>query len=699
MNTRQQPTWQEREAIRAWGTTDRTRIFKELVSRQPLYHSKCDQCHLHLNAAAVRCMTCKKHLCHKCDTGSHLTMPFHRRLLCSSDTLRILQPEQFIDPNGNIKIKDVCVPCFVPHMCYNAECEGSMLLIPHLQESIVVVNESGRFLVKAAAFVCDTCNSRTRATIDDYVFSGFFPGSLSPNVTYLFAEEALLLGHHITHKSPGSSKKMYAHSLEEVLTEYGRKENGKPVDIILTTKNKIDCPSCGKEPLVRSSDAILKLRRLESAGKVRYPENERTMEQPQARFGNLVIKSDTKVENFRQRIYNKIPTTKKKQMCGGSAFKAAREDSNEQKKYDETGLVVSSCKHCVVPYAINMFKGESWTHTAFMHNEAMKSNAKFFCYDVVCQYWKWMKKKVAGHFPEYSNLTSEMTGILPIMHKNAHQLPCKILWNPHWTTGIGLTGGEEHEQARKEIKQGTTKLEKLLETHNLVNNDLPLIHKELRKAKAILDQRKTKKTPVDTLRRMLEGLHAHLKTTSISISKEAENSKTRTKLRRVLTETKRKALETIELINSKDKTLPISYEDFNEGVFPWETVLDRDDTQFPTLSLADKYHILINARSSLQQSKHTGEDEEKFAKGKSVMAVSEVHHLNLKIQMALKIFNLKCNQDFSDFVCETQTNDYEPEFQFDTSDEDNYDSLSESEYSDEETESSSSYSENDESAI
>ena len=144
-----------------------------------------------------------------------------------------------------------------------------------------------------------------------------------------------------------------------------------------------------------------------------------------------------------------------------------------------------------------------------------------------------------------------------------------------------------------------------METHNLVNNDLPLIHKELEtKAKAILDQRKTKKTTVDTLRRMLEGLHAHLKTTSISISKEAgilqklnwdrityseyrtctktENLKTRTKLWRVLTETKRKALETIELINSKDKTLPISYEDFNEGVFPWETVLDRDDTHFPT---------------------------------------------------------------------------------------------------------------------
>lgn len=109
--------------------------------------------------------------------------------------------------------------------------------------------------------------------------------------------------------------------------------------------------------------------------------------------------------------------------------------------------------------------------------------------------------------------------------------------------------------------------------------------------------------------------------------------------------------------------------------------------------------FLVDKRSSLQQPKHTGEDEEKFAKGKSVMTVSEVQHLNLKIQMALKTFNLKCNQDFSDFVCETQTNDSEPEFQFDTSDEDKYDSLSESEYSDEETESPSTYSEDDESAI
>jgi len=81
---------------------------------------------------------------------------------------------------------------------------------------------TGRFHLKAASFLCDSCDSYTKATIDDYIFSGYFPGSLSQNVTYLFAEEALLLGHHITFKSPGSSKKMYAHSLEAVSTEFGR---------------------------------------------------------------------------------------------------------------------------------------------------------------------------------------------------------------------------------------------------------------------------------------------------------------------------------------------------------------------------------------------------------------------------------------------------------------------------------------------
>ena len=116
-------------------------------------------------------------------------------------------------------------------------------------------------------------------------------------------------------------------------------------------------------------------------------------------------------------------------MCGGSVFKAAREDSKESKKYDETGLVISSCKHCICPCAINTFKGESFTHSAFMHNEAMKRHCKFFCYDVVCRYWKWMKK-VSLYFPEYAKLTKNMGGFLPRMHAKAHHWPCQV--NSSW---------------------------------------------------------------------------------------------------------------------------------------------------------------------------------------------------------------------------------------------------------------------------
>lgn len=89
----------------------------------------------------------------------------------------------------------------------------------------------------------------------------------------------------------------------------------------------------------------------------------------------------------------------------------------------------------------------------------------------------------------------------------------------------------------------------MLQSYNLENGDLPLIHKELeRKAIEIIDQRRTKTTPVDKLRRMLEGFYVQLKTVRIKISKEAENSKARTKFRRILIETKKKVLQTIDLL-------------------------------------------------------------------------------------------------------------------------------------------------------
>ena len=84
-----------------------------------------------------------------------------------------------------------------------------------------------------------------------------------------------------------------------------------------------------------------------------------------------------------------------------------------------------------------MSRGESWTHTAFLHHKAWRVRLTSFS-DVVCQYWKWMLQKVGPKLPEYDLMTKEMTGILPIMHQMANQLPCQVLFKILHSTNMHL---------------------------------------------------------------------------------------------------------------------------------------------------------------------------------------------------------------------------------------------------------------------
>ena len=45
-------------------------------------------------------------------------------------------------------------------------------------------------------------------------------------------------------------------------------------------------------------------------------------------------------------------------MCGSSRWKAAKDASKTMKNWDETGLIVSGCRHSIAQRAINMFRGE-----------------------------------------------------------------------------------------------------------------------------------------------------------------------------------------------------------------------------------------------------------------------------------------------------------------------------------------------------
>jgi hypothetical protein len=118
-------------------------------------------------------------------------------------------------------------------------------------------------------------------------------------------------------------------------------------------------------------------------------------------------------------------------MCGGSAFKAAKIDASKKSKCDETGLLLSVCRHGLGLGAINMHEGESMTYTLFLQKIAYEMNCKFFCNDVICRYEKFARK-VALAFPEYQPM-NKMKGMLPRMHAKAHHWPCQV---QHWNKKI-----------------------------------------------------------------------------------------------------------------------------------------------------------------------------------------------------------------------------------------------------------------------
>lgn len=120
----------------------------------------------------------------------------------------------------------------------------------------------------------------------------------------------------------------------------------------------------------------------------------------------------------------------------------------------------------------------------------------------------------------------------------------------------------------------------------------------------------------------------------------------------------------------------------------------KEEVELTKIEMINYIRFLTDKRSSLKQSTHSEEADGTFCKGKAVMAHSEIERLNLQIQLSLKIFNLNCNNDFSNFVRETYSNS-NTEFEFETSDEENDNSYTKFEFSDEETETHSSYSDDD----
>lgn len=115
-------------------------------------------------------------------------------------------------------------------------------------------------------------------------------------------------------------------------------------------------------------------------------------------------------------------------MCGSLEYKAGKEESSKFRNLDETGLMISTCRHGIILTAINIFGGENYRYVHFMHKKAFQNNVKFFAYDVICKYWPFAKK-VGSKLEQFAYMTEEMVPYLSRMHGQTHEMICQVLVN------------------------------------------------------------------------------------------------------------------------------------------------------------------------------------------------------------------------------------------------------------------------------
>lgn len=133
----------------------------------------------------------------------------------------------------------VAVPCFPPTVCTNCDVKNANVIVPGDSDIIVVTLRGlfffkqfpyilyiytlliGRFDLKAAAFECMNCGWKKDATVEDYVFSDWFPAHPSRS-KYFFSKEVLCFWYYLKHNVPSISERKFVETLEETSPLEGR---------------------------------------------------------------------------------------------------------------------------------------------------------------------------------------------------------------------------------------------------------------------------------------------------------------------------------------------------------------------------------------------------------------------------------------------------------------------------------------------
>jgi hypothetical protein len=99
------------------------------------------------------------------------------------------------------------------------------------------------------------------------------------------------------------------------------------------------------------------------------------------------------------------------------------------KGLDETGLLIMSCRHGWVWRALNLFMGETYRHVLYLHEYAKEKNVRFFCYDVVCQYWIFLLKVTQTEElrERFEGLITLTIDFLSRWHGKTHAWFCQVI--------------------------------------------------------------------------------------------------------------------------------------------------------------------------------------------------------------------------------------------------------------------------------
>ena len=93
-----------------------------------------------------------------------------------------------------------------------------------------------------------------------------------------------------------------------------------------------------------------------------------------------------------------------------------------KRSQDETGLIVATCRHSVVLGGVNMYRGEAYAYSHFLHQTRFP-RVQFYASDIVCKYWPWAQR-VSRLWPEYDTSNSEP--FLSVMHATGHAYYCQV---------------------------------------------------------------------------------------------------------------------------------------------------------------------------------------------------------------------------------------------------------------------------------